>query len=126
MLLQGESVAWLRLELSPDGRLHASVKAHKDERAEINAAADTPAKGLTPRAPAISSRNASRLAAGYAVRQQPGRDGDEAASKQAWESIDAMVAAALKATNGALAQAGARLIPLAPAAFGRRSCAATA
>src|SRR6476619_4923047 len=46
LLLDGESVAWIRLELSPDGRLHASVKAHKDDRAEINAAADAAAKGL--------------------------------------------------------------------------------
>src|SRR2546423_775105 len=46
LLLGGESVAWLRLELSPDRRLHASVKAHKEDRAEINAAADAPAEGL--------------------------------------------------------------------------------
>jgi hypothetical protein len=117
VLLQGESVAWLRLELSPEGKLNASVKAHKEERSDINAAADTPTRGLTPARTADLLSQCLRLAAGYAVRQQPGRDGDEEASKRAWESIDAMVAAALQATNGALAQAGARLNPLAPAAF---------
>ncbi len=117
LLLDGESVAWLRLELSPDGRLHAGVKAHKDDRAEINAAADVAAKGLNAASASDFLAKCLRLAASYAVRQQPGRDNDEEASEQAWRSIDAVVAAALKATNGALAQANARLIPLAPAAW---------
>lgn len=117
VLLQGESVAWLRLELSPEGRLNASVKAHKEERSDINSAADTQTKGLTPARAADLLSQCLRQAASYAVRQQPGRDGDEEASTRAWESVDAMVAAALQATNGALAQAGARLNPLAPAAW---------
>jgi hypothetical protein len=117
LLLGGESVAWLRLELSPDGRLNASVRAHKEDGAEINAAADGPVKGLTAaRASDLLSR-CLKPAATYAARQQPGPDGDEEASKLAWKSVDAVVAAALKATNGALAQAGARLTPLAPAAW---------
>jgi hypothetical protein len=117
LLLGGDSVAWLRLELSPDGRLHASAKAHKEDQAEINAAADAPAKGLNAAHASDLLAQCLRLAAIYAARQQPGRDNDEEASEQAWKSIDATVAAALKATNGALAQAGARLLPLAPAAW---------
>jgi hypothetical protein len=117
VLLQGESMAWLRLELSPEGKLNASVKAHKEERADINATADTATRGLTPARTAELLSQCLRQAASYAARQQPGRDGDEEASKLAWESVDGMVAAALQATNGALAQAGARLNPLAPAAF---------
>jgi hypothetical protein len=117
LLLGGESVAWLRLELSPDGRLNASVRAHKEDGAEINAAVDEQAKGLsTARAGELLSR-CLKPAASYAVRQQPGPDGDERASALAWRSVDSLVAAALKATNGALAQAGARLTPLAPAAW---------
>ena len=117
LLLDGESVAWLRLELSPDGRLHTSIKAHKDDRAEINAAADAPAKGLNAAGASDLLAQCVRLAASYAARQQPGRDNDEEASEQAWKAIDGVVSAALKATNGALAQTGARLIPLAPAAW---------
>jgi hypothetical protein len=45
------------------------------------------------------------------------RDSDEEASEQAWEGVETLVAAALKATNGVLAQTGARLIALAPAAW---------
>jgi hypothetical protein len=117
LLLGGDSVAWLRLELSPDGRLHASVKAHKEDRAEINAAADAPAKGLNAARASDLLAQCLKLAASHAARQQPGRDNDQEASEQAWKSIDGVVTAALKATNGALAQAGARLIPLAPAAW---------
>ena len=117
VLHHGESVAWLRLELSPDGRLSASVKAHKEERSDINAAADTPTKGLTPARTGDLLSRCLRLTASYATRQQPGQDDGEEASEKAWESVDAMVSAALTATNGALAQAGARLNPLAPAAW---------
>ncbi len=117
VLHQGESVAWLRLELSPDGRLSASVKAHKEERSDINAASDTSTKGLTPARAGDLLSQCLRLTASYAARQQPGQDDAEAASEKAWESVNAMVSAALNATNGALAQAGARLNPLAPAAW---------
>lgn len=118
VLLQGESVAWLRLELTTEGKLSASVKAHKEERSDINSSSEAPTKGLTPASAADLLSRCLRLAAAHAVRQQPGGDGDEEeASRRAWESVDGMVAAALQATNGALAQAGARLNPLAPASW---------
>jgi hypothetical protein len=115
LLLAGESVAWLRLELMADGQLRAGVKAHREDRASINASADAPALGLDgERAGALFSQ-CLQPAAAYAARQL--RDSDEEASEQAWESVDGLVSAALKATNGALAQAGARLVALAPAAW---------
>jgi hypothetical protein len=115
LLLAGESVAWLRLELMADGQLRAGVKAHREDRASINASADVPALGLDgDRAGALFSQ-CLQPAAAYAARQL--RDSDEEASEQAWESVDGLVSAALKATNGALAQAGARLVALAPAAW---------
>jgi hypothetical protein len=117
VLLSGESIAWLRIELSADGRLGAALKAHKEELTEINAANDAAAQGLTAAGAGDLLSQCVARAAGYAVRQQSGRDSDEEASRKAWESVDALVLAALKATNGALAQAGAQLIPLAPAAW---------
>ena len=115
LLLAGESVAWLRLELMADGQLRAGIKAHREDRASINASADAPALGLDgDRAGALFSQ-CLQPAAAYAARQL--RDSDEEASEQAWESVDGLVSAALKATNGALAQAGARLVALAPAAW---------
>jgi hypothetical protein len=107
----------MRIELSPSHRLHVSVRAHREDGAEINAAGEEPLAGLTPaRASELLSR-CLRQAATYAARQQPGPDGDEEASALAWRSVDSVVSAALRATNGALAQAGARLTPLAPAAW---------
>jgi len=115
LLLAGESVAWLRLELLVDGQLRATIKAHKEDRAAVNAVADTPAAGLDiSRASDLFSR-CLEPAALYAAHQT--RDSDQAASEQAWESVDALVAAALTATNGVLAQTGTRLIALAPAAW---------
>ena len=115
LLLNGTSVAWLRLELSPDGRLHANVKAHKDDRVEINAAGDVPAKGLTAARASDLLAQCLKPAASHAARQQPARDNEMETSEQGWRSIDGVVAAALEATNGALAPAGARLVALAPA-----------
>jgi hypothetical protein len=115
VLMGGESVAWLRLELFTDGHLRAAVNAHRDDRATVNATADTAAAGLgSDRATELFSE-CLQPAATYAARKL--RDSDEEASEQAWESVAPLVAAALKATNGALAQAGARLFALGPAAW---------
>lgn len=115
LLMAGESVAWLRLELLVDGQLRAGVKAHKEDRATINAVADVPAAELDAARAADLFSRCLQPAALYAARQM--RDSDEEASEQAWEGVEALVAAALKATNGVLAQTGARLIALAPAAW---------
>ena len=113
VLMAGESVAWLRLELFGDGQIRAGVKAHREDRASINASADVPVAGLDGDAAAALFSQCLQPAAADAARQM--RDSDEVASEQAWEGVDALVAAALKATNGALAQTGARLVALAPA-----------
>jgi hypothetical protein len=115
LLLGGESLGWLRLELSTEGQLRASVKSHKDDRSVINAAAEVSAEDLTPAQASNLFSQCLEAAVIYAARQR--KDREEEASEQAWESIDALVSSALKATNGALAQAGARLTALAPPAW---------
>lgn len=110
VLIDNESVAWLRLQCTADGALNAVVKAHKDALAEINAEAVAPATQLT--VPRISDLLSECLkpAAGYAMRT--GGDAEQRASERAWREVDAVVIGALKAGNGALAQAGACLMPL--------------
>ena len=115
LLMGGESVAWLRLELLAEGPLRAHVKAHREDRACLNASADMPAGGLDGERAGALLFQCLGPAAAYAARDV--QAGEEAASKRAWASVDGVVAAALSATNGALAQAGARLIELAPAAW---------
>jgi hypothetical protein len=115
LLLGGESLGWLRLELSAEGRLRASVKAHKDDRALVNTTAEVPAEGLTAARVSDLFSRCLKPALAFAAHQR--NDSEEEASREAWESVDPVVSSALKATNGALAQAGAQLIALAPPAW---------
>jgi hypothetical protein len=111
VLVGGESVAWLRLQCTPDGVLNALVKAHKDELAELNAQASAPASGLSIGRASDLLSECLKPTAAYAVRA--GSDNaEQRASEQAWNAVDAVVIGALKAGNGALAQADARLLPL--------------
>jgi hypothetical protein len=117
ILIGGESLAWLRLELDPAGQLHAGVKAHKDDLAAINANSSVPAEGLiTARASDLLSE-CLKPAASLAVQAAGGGDTERWASGTAWAAIDPIVTAALQAANGALAQAGARFVAFAPAAW---------
>jgi hypothetical protein len=107
VLIGGESLAWLRLELGAGGKLNAGVKAHKDDLAVINANASVAAQGLsTARASDLLSE-CLKPAAGFAVRAANGGNTEHWASEMAWKAVDAVVASALLAANGALAQAGA-------------------
>jgi hypothetical protein len=115
IMIADQSIGWLRLELSADGQLNASAKSHKDEGANINAAAQVAAAQLTtPRASTLLSQSLQPAAA-YAAQNAPAANREKEASEKAWSAVEAVVTAALGATNGALAQAGARLLPLTPA-----------
>jgi hypothetical protein len=126
LLLNGESMAWLRLELAPDGRVQASVKAHRDDLAAINASASASVDALrVTRATELLSE-CLKLAAAYAVRASgtrasggsvgagahAGMSAEQWASGVDWKAIDTLVASALRAANGALSDAGARFLPL--------------
>lgn len=115
LLLDGESLGWLRLELTSEGQLRAVVKAHKEDRAMINATAEVPADGMTAARASELFSLCLKPTVAYATRRS--RDSEAEASEEAWASVDSLVASALKATNGALAQAGAQLVVLAPPAW---------
>ena len=107
VLVDGESLAWLRLELDAEGKLHAGVKAHKEDLAAINANASVAAQGLsTARASDLLSE-CLKPAASFAVQAASGGNTERWASEMAWKAVDPVVASALLAANGALAQAGA-------------------
>jgi hypothetical protein len=115
ILVGGQSLAWLRLECTADGRLLATVKAHEDGQAEINSDASAQATGLSIGRVSDLLSECLKPAAAYAVRTKG--DVEHMASETAWKEIEAVVIAALKAGNGALSQAGVRLLPLAPPAW---------
>lgn len=107
VLVDGESLAWLRLELDAEGKLHAGVKAHKEDLAAINASASVAAHGLsTARASDLLSE-CLKPTASFAVQAAGGGNTEQWASEMAWKAVDPIVASALLAANGALAQAGA-------------------
>jgi hypothetical protein len=128
VLLNDESMAWLRLELASGGRVQASVKAHKDDLSAINATASAAVAGLRVTRATELLAECLKLAAAYAVRSasgggdgagsssaansHPGMSAEQWASGVDWKAIDTLVAAALRAANGALGDAGARFLPL--------------
>ena len=112
ILIGGESVAWLRIELSTGGELHAAVKAHKDDFAAVNATAKALARGLNVAGASDVLSERLKPAASFAMRAASGGSTEQWASEAAWRTVDPVVVAALKAANGALAQAGARFVPV--------------
>jgi hypothetical protein len=112
ILLQGESVAWLRIELDSGDQLRAAVKAHKEDLAAVNAAATATAHGLTVAGASDLLSECLKPAASLAVWTSGGGSTEQWASEAAWKAVDPVVVAALKAANGALAQAGARFVPV--------------
>jgi hypothetical protein len=112
ILIGGESVAWLRLELDSGGQLQAGVKAHKEDFAAINASSAAPARGLDVARASDLLSECLKPAASFAVRAANGVNTQQWASESDWKAIDPIVAAALQAANGALAQAGARFLAL--------------
>jgi hypothetical protein len=109
ILIGSESVGALRLEYTPDGKLRAAAKAHASELAEINAETSAPASGLSVGRASDLLSECLKPTAGYATGRG---DAEQMASERAWKVVDGRVIGALKAGNGALAQAGARLLPL--------------
>jgi hypothetical protein len=112
ILIRKESVAWLRLELDVAGQLWASVKAHKDDLAAINATATATTHGLGIEGASDLLSECLRPAASFAVSKAGGGSTEQSASETAWKAVDPVIAAALKAANGAMAQAGARFVPV--------------
>ena len=116
LLMGEESLGWVRIELSQDGMLLVDIKAHKDAWASINGKASTPAEGITRTA--VSDLLSGCLKPAAARAAQSAGDGvlhAATAGDAPWQDVDALVAAALRAANGAIAQTGAKLRALAPA-----------
>ena len=112
----GDSVAWLRLELTAEARLHAALKAHSDDRAAINRTAECALADLDALRAVDMLLNCLRAAASPLAlpTDEPRR---EASPSAPIERASGILASALRATNGAFAQAGARIVPLAPEAL---------
>jgi hypothetical protein len=116
LLMGEESLGWVRIELAQDGTLLVDIKAHKDAWASINGKASAPAEGITRTAVSDLLSGCLKPAAARAVQSAGNGEAHVATAGDApWQDVDALVAAALRAANGALSQTGAKLRALAPA-----------
>ena len=124
LLLDDQSMGWVRIELGVDGRVHAGIRPHREEQAVIIGAASAPSAGLGAAEMSDLLSVCLKSAASYAahmsvnggpieVKPPPGHYGPT--------DVDAVIAEALRATNGAFSQAGAILLPLAPTAWDTES-----
>jgi hypothetical protein len=116
ILVAGQSLALLRLECTPAGRLRASVTTHDEALAEkINGDASTLAGRADIARVSDLLSECLKPVASYAVGSAG--DAERRASEAEWKAAEDIVIAALKVGNGALSQAGARLVPLATPAW---------
>jgi hypothetical protein len=124
-----DSVAWLRLELAPGGKFVAKVRAHRDDHAAINcrveaasatltekAATDTLARVLKPISEFVAWHPQQMTTEASPTPPTPAPD-DLPPSSYRWADISKTAEDALDITNGALGQAGAKLIVLAAPVF---------
>jgi hypothetical protein len=112
-----ENVGSLRLQVTVHDQVHARVKAHGREAAAINASASAPVHEFTPERASDLLSEVMKPAAAFALAAEGGADPEAEASSISWDAIDMVVSSALAAANGALAQAGARFMPLGPPAW---------
>jgi hypothetical protein len=118
LLLGEESLGWVRIELSPDGMLTVTLKTHKDALSAINGTASAPASGITATAIADLLSGCLKPAAASAAHvTSTGEVRAAIPDEPPSRDVDALLAAALKAANGALAPTGALLQALAPTAW---------
>jgi hypothetical protein len=120
LLLGEESLGWVRIELSPDGMLSVSLKAHKDTLAAINGTVSAPAAGITATAIAdllSGCLKPAATSAAHVTSTSEVRAAIPVPSEASWTDVDGLVEAALRAANGALVETGAKLQALAPAAW---------
>jgi hypothetical protein len=133
ILSDQQSLAWLRLELAPEGRLVCKVRAHRDDQAVLNCRVEAPSATLTEKAatdalarcvkpvseyvawrvPQDSHAEPSMPHAASAYTQQSDHATNHVAGGLQWSDVAQMAEAALLVVNGALIPADARLTVLA-------------
>jgi hypothetical protein len=116
-----KSVAWLRTELSGQGKFICKIRAHKDDQAQVNSRIEVPSATLTEKAAtdtlARCLKPVSEYVAWHATHPGGAQVEPPVAAGFTWNDVVDTADAALQAANGALAQADARLAVLADPAY---------
>ena len=114
LLIAGENVGSLRLQVTMHDQVHVRVKAHGKEAAAIDASTSAPVRGMSAARASDLLSEVLKPAAAFAMEGAGSTDPERRSSGEAWETVGPIVASALDAANGALAQAGARFVALGP------------
>jgi hypothetical protein len=117
VLIAGENVGSLRLQVTIHDQVHARVKAHGKEASAINLSASVPVHDISAARASDLLSEVLKPAAAFALGASAGEEPEQRASRVAWEAVDPIVASALEAANGAMAQASSRFVAIGPAAW---------
>lgn len=111
VLLAGASTAWLRLEVSQDGLLVATLRSHDDAQSFLNRREVTQAGGATAAASADLIAAAMHRAAEFAAHSRPKRQDIEEGAREEWAAVVELVTTAIAAANESLAAAKGQIAP---------------
>lgn len=109
VFLAGESVAWLRMELTNDSRFICALRSHGDEKSALNANEAVSARALSSQRIAdlisASMQPITKFAARSASRTLNSRD----IAQNLWEESEMLVTQALESAGTALEESGSSL-----------------
>jgi hypothetical protein len=117
LLVAGDSIGWLRIELGADGQLHVAVRAHREHQALLNSSAKASALGMTSARASDLLAECLKPAAMYAAWMGPKQAAERRSSEETWAATEPIIQAALQMASAAVNGAGARLVPLGTAAW---------
>jgi hypothetical protein len=117
LIVAGESIGWLRIELAADNQLHIAVRAHREHQALLNSSAKATALGITSARTIDLLAECLKPAAIYAAWMGPKQAAERRSSEEAWGATEPTIQAALQMVSESVKEAGARLVRLGTAAW---------
>jgi hypothetical protein len=117
LLIGDENVGSLRLQVTIHDQVHARVKAHGKEASTVNHSASVPVHDMSAARASDLLSEVLKPAAAFALGASAGEEPQQRASKMAWDAVDPIVASALEAANGAMAQASSQFVAIGPPAW---------
>ncbi len=109
VMLVDQSVAWLRLEISANGRFICALRSHGDEKSALNANETISAQILTSDKISALIATSMQPITKYAAHNSSRMISDQDADQTIWQESEELVSIALKRAGDALVESGAVL-----------------
>ena len=109
VMLAGESVAWLRMELTTDNRFICALRCHGDEKSALNADETVSAMALSDQRIASLISVSMQPITKYAARSTSKNVSEQDVAKTLWHDSEQLVAQALTSAASALEESGSGL-----------------